>query len=146
MISKPKFRMTPQRQILLEELCRKRWHPTADELYAVVREKMPRISLGTVYRNLEVLAEQGLIRKLDTGGHQKRFDGTAKPHYHVRCIRCNRLDDVTVDGQRDLLDSIDDAAGYAISGYLLEFVGICPKCQQHQLKEKVNEQLEGQQN
>ena len=62
------LRMTQQRQVILEELRLCRSHPTADELYSRVRRRLPRISLGTVYRNLETLAERGLIRKMEVGG------------------------------------------------------------------------------
>lgn len=139
------FRMTPQRQVLLQELGKKRWHPTADELYDVVRERMPRISLGTVYRNLEIMADQGLIRQLDTGGHQKRFDGTAERHYHVRCIGCGRLDDIEMNTDRDLRSLVSQSGDYVLSGYLLEFMGLCPNCQNRNRKENTDGQFEGNQ-
>ena len=68
-------RNTPQRRIILEELCAVTTHPTAGELYGIVRRRLPRVSLGTVYRNLEVLYANGVINKLDYAGAEARFDG-----------------------------------------------------------------------
>ena len=69
-------------------------HPTADEVYQVVRKRLPRISLGTVYRNLDVLSESGEISRLDRCGAQYRFDGDLEQHYHIRCSSCGRVDDI----------------------------------------------------
>ena len=82
------IRLTTQRQIILEELSKVTTHPTASELYDMVRKRLPRIGLGTVYRNLELMAESGMILKIEVGGTQKRFDATTDEHYHIRCSRC----------------------------------------------------------
>ena len=87
-------RNTRQRTVLLEELRKLRFHPTAAELYEVVRARIPSISLGTVYRNLEFLARSGVVQRLRTSGRGARFDGNPRKHYHVRCIYCERIDDV----------------------------------------------------
>ena len=78
-------RMTLQRKTILEVLRQTDFHPSADEIYMMVRERLPRISLGTVYRNLEVLSESGFIQKLELGGTIKRFDWNPEKHYHIRC-------------------------------------------------------------
>jgi Fur family ferric uptake transcriptional regulator len=85
--------MTRQRQIILEELRKADTHPSADEVYETVRKRLPRISLGTVYRNLEILSELGEIQKLELGGDLKRFDRKPNKHYHIRCMNCGRVDD-----------------------------------------------------
>ena len=125
------LKLTKQRQIILEELQKVCSHPSADEVYALVRRRLPRISLGTVYRNLEVLAEAGLIQKLALAGSQKRFDGTVENHYHIRCLKCGRVDDVALE-----LLTLGEAAnflnGYQCVGHRLEFFGICPYCQEEQ--------------
>ncbi len=87
-------RMTKQRAIILETLRELRSHPTADELYAIVKQKLPRISLGTVYRNLDLLSSSGEITLLEQAGQQKRFDGNTMPHHHVRCTVCGRVGDI----------------------------------------------------
>ena len=94
MEAKNKLRMTKQRQVILEELRKVKTHPTADDMYQMLRKKMPKISLGTVYRNLEILSESGIIQKLDVGGTQKRFDGDISIHSHVRCVDCGRVGDI----------------------------------------------------
>ncbi len=128
MASAQKLRMTPQRQIILDELRKMRTHPSADEVYGMVRLRQPRISLGTVYRNLEKMSECGIIRKLDVGGSQRRFDGDTDSHYHVRCTGCGRVDDVEVNHIDGLEEALHGAGDYEITGHRLEFVGRCPQC------------------
>ena len=93
-MSQPQTRMTRQRMVILEELRKVKTHPTADELYAMVRTRMPRISLGTVYRNLDFLTESKEILKLESAGSIRRFDGDTRPHQHVRCRVCGKIGDV----------------------------------------------------
>jgi len=121
-------RNTPQRRAILEEVQKATSHPTAAELYERVRRRLPKISLGTVYRNLDLLAEMGRIQKLDVGGGEARFDGNTDAHHHVRCVRCGRVDDVYGLPTGTLIDGASEAAGYEILGHRLEFVGICPQC------------------
>ena len=121
-------RNTPQRRIILEEIQKVTSHPTAVEVYEMVRRRLPRISLGTVYRNLERLAADGRLHKLGPGGGEARFDGDLAPHYHVRCVHCGRLADVRGVAADAVGDEVEEAAGYEILGHRLEFVGICPEC------------------
>ncbi|MBA3006846.1 MAG: transcriptional repressor [Proteobacteria bacterium] len=123
------IRMTNQREIILKELQKSRQHMTADELYWVVREKMPRISLATVYRNLEFLSEAGIIAKLEVGGRQKCFDSDVLGHDHVICVQCHRVDNVILNREKEDYPSHGVMDGYIIIGRRLEFVGLCPKCQ-----------------
>ena len=137
-------RNTRQRQVILEELRRLTSHPSATDLYEIVRQRLPRISLGTVYRNLELLARSGVIQKLEIGGAQTRFDGNPKQHHHVRCISCGRVDDAH-EVSADLLgDEVKNIGGYEILGHRLEFVGLCPVCkaQQEQETDKIIRQEE----
>lgn len=121
-------RNTRQRKVILEELRVSCAHPTAVELFERVRRRLPRISLGTVYRNLDLLTEMGTIQKLDLSGAEARFDGNIHPHYHVRCEHCGRVDDV--GGLDSALSGgvLTHTAGYKILGHRLEFVGVCPAC------------------
>ncbi len=123
-----KFMMTRQRRVILEELRKLDSHPTADEVYEMARGRLPRISLGTVYRNLEILSECGLIRKLELGGTQKRFDGNLRNHYHVRCIRCGSIEDVPLEPLTTIENAIRKVSDYEIIGTRLEFIGVCPRC------------------
>ena len=121
-------RMTDQRKIILEELVRMRSHPTADELYAVVRRRLPSISLGTVYRNLEVMSEAGLIQKLEHAGSKKRYDGCTERHYHARCVSCGTVHDIEADTTLDL-DRLSEAVpGFAVTDHRVELIGTCSRC------------------
>ena len=122
------FRVTAQRRTILDELRRDHSHPTADEVYERVRRTLPRISLGTVYRNLELLAERGLIRRLDGTGSKRRYDGDTDAHYHVRCERCGRVDDVHTPPIQVPRRAVARASGYRITGHRLELTGLCPTC------------------
>lgn len=128
MASETHHRNTPQREVILEELRKTTSHPTAAGLYDLVRRRLPNVSLGTVYRNLELLARMGTIRKLDCGRSQARFDGNPHPHDHVRCVGCGRVDDLA--GPTLDLSAVkhNDCHGYEILDYYLQFVGICPHC------------------
>jgi len=122
------FRLTTQRQIILEELAKVKTHPTASELYDMVRRRLPRIGLGTVYRNLELMAENGMILKLEVGGTQKRFDATTDNHYHIRCSTCGKVDDIDIPVADSLIEKAGDSSSYHILGHHVEFAGICPRC------------------
>ena len=122
------YRMTRQRQIILEELRKTDTHPSADEVYETVRKRLPRISLGTVYRNLEILSELGEIQKLELGGDLKRFDRKPNKHYHIRCMNCGRVDDAPIAPLNQVEDELYGATVYTIIGHRLEFEGLCPQC------------------
>jgi Fur family ferric uptake transcriptional regulator len=124
----PNMRLTTQRQIILEELGKVTSHPTANEVYDMVRKRLPRIGLGTVYRNLELLAENGVILKLEVGGTQKRFDATIESHYHIRCSVCGRVDDVDMEVQEEINETAAKSCDYKILGHHIEFSGTCQEC------------------
>jgi Fur family transcriptional regulator, ferric uptake regulator len=125
---KKQLRMTNQRRIILEELCKVTSHPTADEIYQIVRKRLPRISLGTVYRNLDTLSSQGMALKLELGGTQSHFDGNVAPHYHVRCNFCDRVADLKLPVLQKIEKKAQEFTDYQIDYHNLEFVGLCSKC------------------
>ena len=127
--NQPNLRMTRQRQVILEALRQVNTHPSADEIYAMVRKRLPRISLGTVYRNLEILSESGEIQKVELGSSLKRFDGFAHLHYHIRCVRCDCLVDAPAQFNLDIEDRLQSETDFQILGHKLEFSGVCPDCQ-----------------
>jgi len=120
--------MTRQRRTILEILGREHWHPSGDEVYRLARRRLPRISLGTVYRNLDLLSEQGLIRRIELGGRQRRFDGRLAPHCHVRCIVCAHIEDVMYRPPVSLGKAAAQLEGWEVSEYMLELMGRCPGC------------------
>ena len=123
-----KHRMTNQRQVIIEEVQKVDTHPTADEVYGMVRRRLPRISLGTVYRNLEILSTSGLIQKIGPPSNQMQFDGKTDNHYHIRCINCGRVEDAPIETVDKLENTIREISDYSIVGHKLEFIGICPDC------------------
>ena len=126
----PIKRLTTQRQIILEELIKVKNHPTACDLYDMVRKRLPRIGLGTVYRNLDLMADNGMIMKLEVGGTKKRFDAVTKPHYHLRCSCCGKVEDMDVPVTDNLVKAAAKSCLYQIHGHRVEFTGVCPDCQQ----------------
>lgn len=128
MSEKKNRRMTRQRQTILTTIRQARSHLSADEIYELVRKQIPRISLGTVYRNLEVLADLGLIQKLELGGTIKRFDWDPDKHYHIRCLYCGRVDNAPIAPLNTLEDELYGATVFSIIGHRLEFEGLCPDC------------------
>ena len=145
-LKKP-YRLTQQRELILEEVRNGFNHPTADEIYVNVRKKLPHISLGTVYRNLDVLAECGLIKKIEPDFPQMRFDGNTKDHYHITCLNCGKIEDTPFEPSGSSLENLKNALGnltkYGIFGHKLEFIGLCSECREIEngriFKEKLNE-------
>jgi Fur family transcriptional regulator, ferric uptake regulator len=121
-------RSTRQKQAILEELSRTSSHPAAAELYESVRRRLPRVSLGTLYRVLQGLAADSAVLKIESGGAAARFDGDTAPHYHVRCTRCGAVDDLPPVGVPDLLTVFRKSTDYALEGFLIQFTGVCPRC------------------
>ncbi len=119
-----------QRESIKEYLAHTREHPTADMVYINIREKYPNISLGTVYRNLNLLVEQGEIIKLSPGNGSDRFDGNSMPHYHFLCTECSCIQDLDI--APGVLDHINLIAGAGfdgeIRGHSTFFYGKCAKC------------------
>lgn len=117
-----------QREIIKENLMHREDHPTADMVYMDVRETFPNISLGTVYRNLQLLTDLGEIRKLNVGDGVDHFDAKTFPHYHFICSECGSV----IDLQMDNIDTIKDIAGVnfdgQIAGHITYFYGVCGNC------------------
>ena len=125
-----------QRASIKEYLISTHGHPTADTIYLHVKKQFPNISLGTVYRNLNLLADMGEAIKISTPDGGDRFDGDTSPHYHVVCTACGRVIDLMVD--EDYIDSINLNANKNFNGKIdshkILFYGICEDC----LKRKKN--------
>ena len=134
----PQMRLTTQRQIILEELGKVKTHPTANEVYDMVRKRLPRIGLGTVYRNLELMSETGIILKLEVGGTQKRFDATVDPHYHIRCLSCGKVNDIEIPVMEEINKKAAEISHYQVLGHHVEFSGICNECSNQDKEQMVN--------
>ena len=126
--------MTSRRNTIQKDLVRNtvyemRRHVTANEIYEFVKGFCPTIGKGTVYRNLDILVEEGNLRKVKVSDEPNRFDLTLKNHYHVRCVNCGEISDVDMDEILGLLEKIHDTHGTDFLGYDILFKDICPKCQ-----------------
>ncbi|MBT3181241.1 MAG: transcriptional repressor [Deltaproteobacteria bacterium] len=121
-------RMTKQKRVIVEELAGMRTHPTANEVYQLVRSRLPKISLATVYRNLEQLSEDGSIRRIDICGSQRRFDPIVEPHHHMRCNICKSVYDLPVQKLEELEGCMGKCGEYTLTGYNLAFCGVCHRC------------------
>ncbi|MBM4161967.1 MAG: transcriptional repressor [Ignavibacteria bacterium] len=117
-----------QREKIFQVLARTTSHPTAEWLYERVREQIPRISLGTVYRNLHILKDQGKIRELDFGEGLRRYDATIEQHYHFVCERCGRVRDLDITPLEDLHPRVQPHVPGTIRAHKLDFYGICTDC------------------
>ena len=126
--TKQKQRMTNQRQVILEEIRKVKTHPTAYEIYEMVRKRLPRISLGTVYRNLTVLMEQGLVQKIDFGSTFDRFEANVLPHYHLICEHCGSVQDFEMALYDELNEKANRLTDFSVQHHRIEFYGICTKC------------------
>lgn len=118
-----------QREMILECVNSSMDHPTADTIYARVRAMDPKVSLGTVYRNLNLLSEMGQLRKVAVPGNSERFDHTLEDHAHAVCTQCGAVIDVMTGNLPELLQSMSDDSGYSISRREVVLVGLCPDCQ-----------------
>ena len=126
------LRNTKQRQAILDAIEAHGGHLTAEEVYKIVKRRHPRLSLGTVYRNLRVLAGQGAVRELDFGMAITHFETTKDSHYHLVCRLCGGIVDVEIELEKKLMALVDKAktvGGFQIEEHRLDFVGVCEMCQ-----------------
>ena len=118
-----------QRASIKEYLDHTTEHPTADTVYLHVREEFPRISLGTVYRNLSLLEEIGEIIKISTGVGPDHYDYNTAPHYHFICRGCGRVMDIDLDFADELMTQVQESTDLAIESCSVSFTGLCPDCE-----------------
>jgi Fur family peroxide stress response transcriptional regulator len=122
-------RVTRQREAIFRILSSTRDHPTADQIYDEVRKEIPNISKGTVYRNLQVLEDDGAITELNLNGTLSRFEVKQANHYHFRCEKCGRVFDLNEPVDTELDKKISRQTGFAVSYHQTEFRGLCQDCQ-----------------
>jgi len=122
-------RVTRQRALIYSIVASTETHPTADWIYAQARERMPRLSLGTVYRNLQRLAAEGRIRAIDAWGKTTRWDADLSAHYHFLCTACGAIRDVPKpEGEDARLAGLFPLPGFSITGHRVELEGLCAAC------------------
>ena len=122
-------RNSKQREAILRVVRGSHNHPTADWVYEQVRKEIPNISLGTVYRNLKLLVQEGELLQLEFAGTPIRFDGDTRIHNHFRCDRCGHIFNVYEVLDKDMDDRLAKQTGFKVSHHRLEFRGLCKGCQ-----------------
>ncbi|MBN2353634.1 MAG: transcriptional repressor [Spirochaetales bacterium] len=126
-----KYRTSRQRELILELLSNNPYHPSAEWIYRRVRESIPRVSLGTVYRNLEVLADQGLAQKVSFGEDRDRFEANTGEHYHFICERCREITDLVMPVDPSLNRRAARFGKRAVKRHRIVFYGICASCRKN---------------
>ncbi|OEH91411.1 peroxide-responsive transcriptional repressor PerR [Bacillus solimangrovi] len=121
-------RITPQRHAILEFLVESMSHPTADEIYKALEGKFPNMSVATVYNNLRVFKEVGLVSELTYGDSSSRFDCNTSSHYHVICEKCGKIVDFHYPGLNEVETLAQQVAGFEVSHHRMEIYGTCPSC------------------
>lgn len=121
------MRVTPQRIAIYTMLMATDEHPTVDAIYEQVRTKCPTISLNTVYTTLCAMANVGLIRHVDAGDGLCRYDGNPRPHAHIICHSCRRVEDLDVEAKLNK-EEVAERSGYDIDDVAVYFYGLCPNC------------------
>lgn len=117
------MRYSAQRELIHQIIMDTSRHPTADWIYAKARQKMPKISLGTVYRNLTQLENEGMIRSI-VDDNMTRYDGNLAPHHHLRCRECGKLIDIDLPDAH-LKDQIRDDFQFDVDKIEMVFFGTC---------------------
>jgi len=125
-----------QRELVLQTVLENPIHPTADDVYEQVRRKNPKISLGTVYRNLNFLSEMGMLKKISMPVGSDRFDGRLDEHYHMACTCCGRVFDVECSVFRELDRQIMDLRGFQVRDRHLLLTGLCRDCREVRAEEQ----------
>ena len=123
-----KNRQSKHRERILELLRSTDTHPTADWLYEQLKKEYPQLSLGTVYRNLIILLELGLAKKIHFGSTYDRFEANTEPHYHLICESCGKISDFNIPINNDLNFQANQLTGFTVHHHKLEFFGVCEDC------------------
>ena len=121
-------RETKQRSLILEELKRTKTHPTADLLFRMVKRRIPAVSFGTVYRNLNLLRDQGQIAELACGKYSCRYDGNIQNHYHFFCVKCKKILDLDKPVLKNLDAQVSKGLGMSVQYHRIDFYGYCREC------------------
>ncbi|KYG91381.1 transcriptional repressor [[Bacillus] sp. KCTC 13219] len=125
-------RITPQRHAILEYLIQSMNHPTADDIYKALEDRFPNMSVATVYNNLRVFREVGLVKELTYGDAASRFDFATGDHYHMICETCGKIVDFHYPGLNEVEHFASHVTGFTVNSHRLEVYGTCPNCVQSQ--------------
>ena len=125
---KSPFRKSKHRDRILELLRSTDSHPTADVVYEQLKKEFPQLSLGTVYRNLNILLDMGLVKKIHFGSTFDRYEANTVQHYHLICETCEKIVDFKMPIYNDLNTQATKLTGFTVHHHKLEFFGVCEEC------------------
>lgn len=123
-------RMTRQKKVIVDILRNTKTHPTADWIYEQARKEIPGLSLGTVYRNLNILKEAGEILELNYGSTYSHYDGNPVNHYHFHCNVCGNIYDIDLPKECKIVTDNCNIEGHQVNSHRLELYGTCRQCRQ----------------
>lgn len=123
------YTLTSQRRAVLEALADSSGHPSAEDVYLLVKKRNPRVALGTVYQALSVLEEVGVIESKRWSEAPTRYDVNTVPHTDIRCVRCGAVDEVPNVEHGDLDETVHANTPYRVTNVSLMIEGVCPECQ-----------------
>ena len=124
------YTLTSQRRAVLEALKEARGHPSAEDVYLIVKKKNPRVALGTVYQALSVLEEIGVIGSKHWSESPTRYDLNLEPHLDIRCVRCGEVAEIPGVELRDLEEHIRGNTPYDVTRTIMVVEGLCPSCRE----------------
>ena len=125
---RPPYRRSKQRERILALLRSTDTHPTANWLFGRLKKEFPNLSIGTIYRNIGILVQQGLIGRIAFGSTFDRLDANVTEHYHFICERCDAIIDLKLPIERGLDKQVPTSEGFEVHRHAVEFYGLCPKC------------------
>lgn len=117
-----------QRELVLKTVLEHKVHPTADAVFALLKPDHPELSLATVYRNLNQLANNGMLQKVVVPNAADHFDGTLEPHYHMLCEKCGGMVDIPREYVPEFDREVGTRTGCHINSHTILFYGVCNKC------------------
>lgn len=123
------FKVTPQRLAIYNTLVATKSHPSAEMIYNELQPLYPTMSLATVYKTIEILKELNMVQVLNVGEDSFRYDAVTTNHPHIRCMVCNRVDDLEGVDSSDFIEKAASKTPYTIQGQQFYFYGTCPACQ-----------------
>ncbi|CAM3378407.1 Fur family transcriptional regulator [Marinicrinis lubricantis] len=128
-LKKTGVRMTPQRHAILSYLVDSKKHPSVDEIYRDLEGNFPSMSVATIYNNLKVFLEAGLVRELPYGDGASRFDAEMSDHYHAICSNCGKIEDFEYPPLHSVEKVASEKTGFQVTSHRMEVYGLCKDCQ-----------------
>ena len=117
-----------QRELIRNAVIQNPIHPTADDVYSLVKQQEPNISLGTVYRNLNLLADQGELIRIRVPDGSDHYDARTEQHHHLLCEQCGRMFDIELGSMTELEKKLDQLSPFTVTGYDIFVKGLCSHC------------------